>query len=156
MNERAVKACLLLPEGSIEFHLMNRMMERALAPGATPNRAFFDYAKGMLEYRQGRFESALEWLQLSNADGVHAYVPGGLGADFFAAMAKKQLGRHAEAKADLAKLMEQMRQYITDEALYNVGSCPTDWLICDVARREAKALVFGATPETSPATSRPD
>jgi RNA polymerase sigma factor (sigma-70 family) len=57
------KDCLLLPESNAGRDTLNRMVDTALAAGPEhPLWSYFQFVKGLAEYRQGRFSTAAEWV----------------------------------------------------------------------------------------------
>ena len=64
--ERIAKACLLMPRGGGSRRLSvlaDRSVTLAYRSYSLP--VYLELAKGMAEYRDGRFQSAVEWLQKS-------------------------------------------------------------------------------------------
>src|SRR5262249_21353342 len=61
--ERTAKACMLWPESSSEDTRLTLLTDRAIA--REPKNAWFLIARGIAEYRAGRFDAAIEWLNKS-------------------------------------------------------------------------------------------
>jgi tetratricopeptide (TPR) repeat protein len=102
--------------------------------------AFVQHAKGIAEYRRGNYASALDWFAKSVPGMVKAgnvdWVVWCQATDLlFSAMAAHQLGKIEDARKALA------------EARRLIGGIPradeTDWLMMDLVRREAEALIEG-------------
>ena len=75
----------------------------AVVRGQTsPALGYFQFCRGLSEYRQGRYAPALEWFALSRK--AYAATPPELGAlnSLFEAMALHQLGHTEEARQSLA------------------------------------------------------
>ena len=100
--ERTAKDCLILPAAGTDFDGISRMVDIALAAGVNhPFWNYFQFVKGLLEYRQGHFANAAEWVQKVVGDErdpnrtVAAYM--------VLAMAQRQLRQTDDARATLAK-----------------------------------------------------
>jgi eukaryotic-like serine/threonine-protein kinase len=138
--ERIAKACLLLP-GVLDPEPAARLAVRALelAPMHEYLR-WFHLAKGMAEYRQGRFESAITYLEKSralNPSGQH--VPLEALDLLFLAMACQRLGKADEA----ARWLDQARKYMDQKFPKPGGDQGGVWwdpVAARVVRREAEAL----------------
>jgi hypothetical protein len=100
--------------------------------------AFVQHAKGIAEYRRGNYALALDWFAKSvpgmSKAGTADWVVWCQATDLlFSAMAAHQLGK-----------TEDSRQWLA-EAHRLIGTVPradnTDWLMMDLVRREAEALI---------------
>ena len=138
------KDCLILPSsGKADLETVTKMTDTAVAAG-TNHWAFtyFQFAKGLAEYRQGRFSSAVEWMQKvlakagedSNRD-VQAHM--------VLAMARHQLKRPDEARAALAKGVEIAETKLPKLDNGDLGGSWNDWIIAHSLMREAKMLIEG-------------
>jgi RNA polymerase sigma-70 factor (ECF subfamily) len=120
--------------------------ELSLCPGVwqlnppQENSGHTQRAMGIVEYRRGNYAQALDWCQKSLSGMNEAGNPSWLTcchgtALLFSAMAAHQLGQTEDARRWLA------------EARRLIGTVPlpdnTDWLMMDLVRREAEALVEG-------------
>jgi hypothetical protein len=65
----------------------------------------------------------------------------------YLAMARARLGQVDGARAVLSRATEIIEKRIPAED--NQSYWPEDWLICQVARREADALILGVAPHVS-------
>jgi WD40 repeat protein len=149
--ERTSTMCLFA--GSVQDHELReqagRFADFALAniDGAIARKqisewmlAFVQHAKGIAEYRRGNYALALDWFAKSvpgmskagNADWVVWCQATDL---FFSAMAAHQLGTIEDTRKALA---EARRLISTFPRADN-----TDWLMMDLVRREAEALIEG-------------
>jgi tetratricopeptide (TPR) repeat protein len=157
IGDRMAKDCLALPGSGAELNVVGRMAD--VAVGAGPNNgafAHFQCTKGLAEYRQGHFASALSWMARTIEMGehrdnhawddylaVHAYS--------VSAMAHYQLKQKPEAQAALAKATA-----IADEKLLklesgDIGGGWRDWIIAHALVDEARAMIESG-PETSNVT----
>jgi serine/threonine-protein kinase len=129
--ERTGRACLLLPAEGEELRQAAALADRAEAAGA--KHSFYHYfqsAKGLAEYRRGRPEQAIPWLQEATAAHIdHRMIP-----RLVLAMAQYRCGRQPEARQTLAAALEE---YDWSETRAGVVG---DW-IYHVLRREAEELI---------------
>jgi tetratricopeptide (TPR) repeat protein len=141
---RVAKDCLIMPSPGVDIEAAGRLAEMALS-GATNSSApvaYFQFTKGLAEYRLGRFDSAAEWQQKTlNA----TRNPSWLEAQAFLAlaMAQHQLKHPAEAGAALAKGVEVIDTKLPKLESGDLGYDWGDWIIAHVLMREAKALIEG-------------
>jgi eukaryotic-like serine/threonine-protein kinase len=134
--EQITKACLLLPPPASNLPKLAKMADTAVATDptgtATPPHAI---VKGLMEYRQGHYAGALEWLRrFAPQDGLPALT---VQADATLAMAQFQLGQTDAARALLVEGAK-----IARENLNQPGRI--DWnegLIAQILLREAQALI---------------
>jgi hypothetical protein len=105
---RTAEDCLILPPTAAELTTIGELVDTALAAGpAHASWHFFEFVKGLAEYRVGHFATAVEWLQkaLTQPDnGVHA-----LAAQAVLAMAQHQLGQAENARATLAEAVQRLQ-----------------------------------------------
>ena len=128
--ERTARACLLLPASGDELERAAALADRAVATGA--KHRYFGYflaAKGLAEYRLGRFDSAIGSLQQAEARRVTMPV-----TRLALAMARQRSGQTRQAREILAAALQS---YDWSETTAYV---PDMW-IADVLRREAVAVV---------------
>jgi serine/threonine-protein kinase len=128
--ERAGRACLLLPAAGEELDRAVALVDRALAAG--PKHALYAYfqlAKGLAEYRQGRPERAIPLLQES-ASNIPQLTP-----RLVLAMAQSQAGAPEEARRTLAAAV-RVYDWREDQA------DAVDRWICHALRREAELTVL--------------
>jgi eukaryotic-like serine/threonine-protein kinase len=143
--ERMAKNCLVLPPPPSDLPAIAKMADVAAAAGAAhPSWSWFEFVKGLSEYRQGHFASAADWeqktLATSKADiyrTVQAYMT--------LAMAQYQLKQTDEARATLAqgvKIVETRFPKLGKGALDEEWN---DWIIALKLMHEAQALIEGST-----------
>jgi serine/threonine-protein kinase len=144
--ERTAKACVLLP-GAVDPETCARLAGRAVEAGGQ-YLPFFEMARGMAEYRCGRDENALEWLDKARASltAVNAAPTFYATCDYFRSMALLRLGRSDESRQALAEADREVAGLGFTPGQDDFGfTGPENLLICSVARREAKA-VAGKAP----------
>jgi serine/threonine-protein kinase len=134
--ERVGRACLLLPGTEDEQNMAVGLIQRAVAAKkSTPGwlHPYFLLAKGLADYRQGRFSSAISTMQ-GDAGKVMGPVP-----RLVMAMAKYKIGQKKEAQKTLAQavLAYDWSPTIADSR---------DFWISHLVRREAEALIVPSLP----------
>jgi serine/threonine-protein kinase len=148
--ERMAKDCLFVSPPASDFPAIARMVETAVAAG--PNHQYwpyFQFVKGLAEYRQGRFASAVDWLQpvLGQSGDVYRTVQ----AHMTLAMAQHQLNQTEQARATLAKGLEIAEARFPKHGKTGLDEQWHDWIIAHVLMREAKALIDGQPGQTQKA-----
>jgi tetratricopeptide (TPR) repeat protein/tRNA A-37 threonylcarbamoyl transferase component Bud32 len=96
-------------------------------------------AKGIAEYRAGKFESAVKWLLKGRGEppeGDRAEK-----ADVFLAMALHRLGRTGEAAESLRRATQAMDRRFPSTGVYDLGFEFQNYLCNVLARREAEQLL---------------
>jgi tetratricopeptide (TPR) repeat protein len=137
--ERIAKDCLMFepPNGSLER--LGKMADTAIAAGPTNNVwPYFQFVKGLAEYRTGDYAGAQEWLGKITLDlGVpsrDAQVKATL------AMARFRSGQTNAAKAALAEGIKIAETRFNSDGMWN------DQIIAKTLLREAHTLVVGKPP----------
>jgi len=132
--ERIAKGCLILPPPAVDLPAIVRMADTALAAAATNSLApYFEFVKGLADYRQKKFAEAIPRLQKVAAQ--QSDLPRTVQAYMTLAMAHQQLGHTNEARTNLAKGLA-----LSDKRLRNA----TNWhdaIIAQFLTREARALI---------------
>jgi hypothetical protein len=103
---------------------------------------WFQFCKGLAEYRQGHFAGAVDWTQkaLSHAgDRPKRDV----GAYMALAMAQYRSKQADEARTALAKGVEIAETKLPKLESGDLGDDWLDWIIAHVLMREARALIEG-------------
>jgi len=147
---RVVKDACMMPLEGEELQIVLKLADRALAEAGMDWMAggYAALTRGMAEYRTGQYKEAIEWLHKS-ADG--AIPDRDIEASLFEAMAYHQLGQSQQAPAMLVNGGSLMDRYLSKPGESVLGTGPSDWVFCQVLRREADALI-GPGPATAPAT----
>jgi tetratricopeptide (TPR) repeat protein/tRNA A-37 threonylcarbamoyl transferase component Bud32/DNA-directed RNA polymerase subunit RPC12/RpoP len=145
--ERLAKDCLIQPLSGAELDTAAKLADRAVTLGQTsPGMPAFQFAKGLAEYRQGRFSSAAEWMQrVLNVPGV--FFPRDAQADMVLAMARHQLGQTNEALAALADGSQIIALKNSTFESGDAGLAWPDWIIARVLKTEAEGLLEVSQPE---------
>ena len=139
--ERMARDCLILPNPAIDMATIRKMADTAIAAG--PSHRFwnsFQFVKGLAEYRQGNFQSAVEWLQKVVPHEGDPYRT--VSAYMVLAMAQQQLKQTEEARTTFGKGVKIAETKLTraDGGQWN------DYFAARLFMREAKALV---TPDST-------
>ena len=141
--ERMAKDCLILPPPAADLETIGKMVDVAVAAGPNhPQWEWFEFVKGLYEYRRGHFPAAVEWLQKITAQPGHQ--PLNVGSDMVVAMAQYQLGQSGEARATLAKGVELADGKLEKSNKEDFGQDWINWIIAKALAREAQALIAGA------------
>jgi WD40 repeat protein/serine/threonine protein kinase len=141
LAERMAKVCLLLPGPPEELALPAALADQALRAGERhPFRPYFELSRALADYRRGQFPAAEVRLRklLGGGRSWDVAVP----ACLVLAMARQQLGRPGPAREALAEGLRQLERTVPQVA--DAGGSWHDWLICQIFRHEAQALL-GAT-----------
>jgi serine/threonine protein kinase/Flp pilus assembly protein TadD len=136
--ERIAKDCLMLPPSATSLSKLAKMADTAVAAGSTNSSwPYYMFVKGLVEYRQGHFAGALEWLQkVVPNEGEPTRTAQ---ANATLAMAEYQLGQTNAARAALAEGTK-----IAETELAKPGQIDwNDGLIARFLLREAHGLVVG-------------
>jgi hypothetical protein len=142
--ERITKGALLLQASGGDAESLARQAARALQ--LAPGSPWCTLLQGMAEYRAGRFEQSVEWLEKCHTAPCDDY--GGrartVAADAYTALARQQMGQGREAQAVLEHASQQAAHHLPalDSGELNHGGVE-NWLVAHIALREATSVVFG-------------
>jgi Flp pilus assembly protein TadD len=143
--ERMARDCMILPPRPADLATIGKMVDTAVAAGSNhPFWDYFQFVKGLSEYRDGHFANAVEWLQKVVA---HEGDPNRtVAAHMVLAMARHQLDQVDEARATLSKGSK-----IAEAKLGKLGSPQwNDQIAAQMLMREAKALIQPAPTKSTP------
>jgi len=99
--ERMAKACMILPPSAADLDTLARMSDIAVAAGPTAESwPYYEFVKGLAEYRQAHYGAAIEWLRKILAPGGEPTRSAGAYA--IMAMAQYNQGQADDARATLA------------------------------------------------------
>jgi WD40 repeat protein/serine/threonine protein kinase/tetratricopeptide (TPR) repeat protein len=137
--EEIAAACLLAP-GAVEHRQrLSQLADRCVARGYNHGYlVYFQLAKGMAHYRDGRLTSAVDWLEKSRRYPVLSKE---MRAQSFLAMAFHRLGQREKARGALDKarqLMEQAPKAAGSVAMFERSA---DRIMGQISYREAAALL---------------
>ena len=142
---RVAKDALAIPIEPEQLKLAVMLADRALATGA---RWAGCQTKGMAEYRSGHYPEAIRVLnegrQLVN--GYQQAID-----DLFIAMSCERVGDRQAAQSALGRATRAMESF-PKAGEGDLGGYP-DWILCQLARREAEMLISGKSPSTRPAAA---
>ncbi len=132
-----------MPKAVGDLKLVTKLADQAVTgTEKTEHYRWFVLAKGMADYRDGRFASAVTWLGKSLATDSERLSRDAM-AHLFLAMAHHQLGRTEEARQSLGTATKMMAQKSPGDADIDWH----DWLMFQIVRREAERLVQGTTKQ---------
>jgi tetratricopeptide (TPR) repeat protein len=165
---RMAKGCLLRPDAGVDLVVVSRWADTAVDRGKEyMGLPSFQVVKGLAEYRQGRFDSAVEWAGkvLTNSHHRAASVISTpmarespsreycqVQAYLVSAMAHWQMQRTNEARGALAKGIQLAESKLPKLESGDLGDSWIDWILAQTLMAEAKALIEGqpsATVESS-------
>ena len=148
---RVCKLSLLIPAEATEMEAAVKLAEKVAAPGnAKATLAWGQLAKALVEYRQGRFASAIEWAHTTQETGARRDLPAwtherernrAAAAYLVQAMAHQQLKQGTAARADLAMATDIVQTQLPQADSGDLGREWPDWLAAHILLREAKGLI---------------
>ena len=119
-------------------------MDGAIASRDPSLQRWLRLAKGMVEYRAGRYAECVKWCTESRVAYPESYRTSIAAAECFLAMAQHRLGRAGEGRAALDRARHIMENEVPKAGTDDIGvGNLEDWLIAHVAYREALALFAG-------------
>jgi serine/threonine protein kinase len=138
--ERMSKDCLIFEPPASELPAIEKMANVAIAAGPSHTYwRYFQFAKGLVEYRLSRYTSAAEWFKnVAPEPGDPSRTAEALA---MLACSQSRLGQTAEAVASLAKAVAVVERSSPNPAKDSAGDLWNDWIIVNVLVREAKSLV---------------
>jgi tetratricopeptide (TPR) repeat protein len=139
--ERMAKDCLILPNPAIDLELVAQLADTAVTKGNGHSLfGYFEFAKGLSEYRQGHFQSAIDWVQKTLAEPDQDFRDAQ--ANLVLAMAQHKCGKLAEARAALDKGARAIESKAPKPGRAAVGdNWGSDWIIARALLQEAKGLI---------------
>jgi tetratricopeptide (TPR) repeat protein len=137
--ERIAKDCLILAPGAADLETIGKLVNTALVVDST-HKSWGDvhFVKGLAEYRQGHFASAVEWLQKVLAEKrpwTHK-VQG----QMVLAMAQHQLKQADEARATLAEGLQTAERNLK-KLNEDLDDDWNEWIIAHQLMSQAQALI---------------
>ena len=141
--DRMAKNCLILPDSGVDLSAVSAWADTAVTAGKDSGAfPWFQFCKGLAEYRQGHLAGAVDWTQkaLSRLGDiperdVEAYM--------VLAMAQYRSKQAGEAGATLAKGVEIAERKLPKLDSGCLGGGWIDWIIAHALLKEAKALIEG-------------
>ena len=145
---------MLVADPVPDLESASQLVAKALTLGKTnPWSSFILMDKGLAEYRQGQYASAVDWMckVIGQPMSVGRSLPAwerDTAAYSVLAMAQHRLKQADEARTTLAKASELARTKLPQLGSDNLEQDWVNWLIAHILLREAKALVNGQ-PKTT-------
>jgi tetratricopeptide (TPR) repeat protein len=150
LDERVASDCLIVPAPALDLGAIAGLAERAVTLGPT-NRAPNEFqllesqfTKGLAEYRQGRFASAVDWMRKGPLNFSNPFRQ--VKAHMVLAMAEFQLTQGDEARETLAAGLEIAETKLAKPEGGEVNYDWRDWILAHALMDEAKALIEGKPP----------
>ena len=146
--ERIAKDCLILPSSGADPHALAKLANLAASgPADEALLPWYQFCKGLHDYRLGNLESAAEWLQASLSRPGDR-LDRDMGGQAVLAMVNWGLKRTDPARSALAKAIS-----IADTELPKIQNAKIgvwlNWIISNALLREARALIEDA-PSAKP------
>jgi tetratricopeptide (TPR) repeat protein len=140
--ERSAKDCLILPGSGANLDTVSSMADTAVAQGQqSADLPYYQFCKGLAEYRQGHFASATNWMnRVLSKLGDQSERD--LGAYVVLAMSQFHLQHVEQARAALTAGTETEQKLGKLES-GNIGKGWVDWIIAESLLKEAKGLIDG-------------
>jgi eukaryotic-like serine/threonine-protein kinase len=158
--ERCAKDCLILPPQPQQWAALSKLITTAVAEH--PDWPYIQFVKGLAEYRQGRAQSAVDWLRKVVAQKGEKYRD--VQAHMVLAMAQHRLGQSELARATFANGLAIAQEkfprgratvgadsHVNEERFWNrvdaqAGKATLDanwhdWIVSQALMREASALI---------------
>ncbi|MGO9917396.1 MAG: protein kinase domain-containing protein [Isosphaeraceae bacterium] len=137
--ERTAKIGLLTAPPPADRTRLTALAELAVTDGAgTTLIPWYQFARGMAAYRDGQFAPAADWLRAAH-ESISA-IQFKIAIELFRAMAEARLGQNDSARARLDGARRALLESAPPAA--DLGAGWHDWLICQIALREAEALIL--------------
>ena len=145
--ERVIRACTLTPGPHATNLRLERLRQRMFERPVTEHPlAWLKLAEGMLNYRAGRYEDAIDSLRTAAPlFTLPEWATGKITGDLFIAMSQQRLGHHEEARATLAAAQKFFESQAARAGVDDLMTGePDNWLIAHTVRREAEAVIRSA------------
>jgi len=141
--DRMAKDCLIHPAAGVDLPRVAALAEIAVTLGKDQAAfPFFQFCKGLAEYRQGHFAAAAEWTRKA-AETPFPLVA--VEANAVLAMAQYQLQQSEAARASFAKGMTIFETQLPKLESGDLGGDWRDWIIARTLLAEARVLIQGAS-----------
>jgi tetratricopeptide (TPR) repeat protein len=152
---RVALACLLVPEAVGDPKLPAQLAERGVA--GAPRDPWHLFTLAAAHYRAGRHADAMKRLQEAikvAQDRPDAFRHATILSRLFLAMTYHSAGRARSAKELLDQTTQAMDRDLPRAGLEQLGDSWHDWIMCQVIRREAEAVLRDQAPAVSLASGR--
>jgi serine/threonine protein kinase/tetratricopeptide (TPR) repeat protein len=134
-----VKACTVIPDAVPDFGAVMALADRCVVQNYD-NNSILEWraqAKGVAEYRAGRFDSAAEWL--AKGVSVFNHIPASATTSLYLAMAEFKRGRPAAAREAFRSALEVLQRDGPQDGTFTLMF--QEWIVVLHAQREAEALL---------------
>jgi len=156
---RLVKDCLVLPWSGPEVTTLDRLADMAIAEGP-PHKAWrrFELAKGLVDYRQGRFAEAKKWMHdVAESGEWNRDVNRDVQGYMVLAMAYHDSGEPSFARSTLTSGLSVAADGLPKDAA-GLREWPAwnDWIIARALMDEATRLIEGPSVSAAARASAAD
>jgi uncharacterized protein len=137
--ERMTKDCLFVSSFGVDVASVAKWADTAVREGVgSPNLPYFQFAKGLAEYRLAHYDRAVDWLGKVVGQGVifrdaEAYL--------VLAMAQHQLHQSEAARAALIKGRDVIENRMPKLGDGDLGDAWIDWIMAQSLLKEAESLL---------------
>jgi len=138
--ERMAKACLIWPSAGVDLSAAGELAETAVTVGKKhAYLPYFEFTKGLAEYRQGHFVEAMDWMGKVLAKSKASFL--GVEANLVMGMSQFRLGQLDTARASLDKAEEIEQTQLPKMESGDLGSSWIDWIVAHALLKEARELI---------------
>lgn len=138
--ERMAKDCLFVASSGVDLSRVSKWADTAVRMGsASPNLPYFQFAKGLAEYRQAHYASALDWTQKVVRTGGVSFRDAE--ACLVLAMTQHQLNQSEAARDTLVKGKDIVKTRLPKLDDGDLGEAWIDWIMAQTLLKEAESLV---------------
>src|SRR5262249_42000940 len=139
--ERTVRSCLLASVALDDLKPVFPLAEQLVTGTETHvYRRWFLLTRGAVDYRAGKYASAIDWLRKS-MDASQPVPQRDAFAMLFLAMAQHRVGQTAEARGLLQQASQWMEERARSLEPGDLGVEGSDWMRIQITHREAEALI---------------
>ncbi len=138
--ERMAKDCLVITPEESQLDTLGKMTDRAMAAGpAHRSWPYFEFAKGLFEYRRGHYPEAVDWLQkvLAQPNDIRRTVQ----TYATLAMAQERQGQAEEARKNFEAGLALSKSRLPTPSRDSVDGAWNDWVLAQVLMQEAAGLI---------------
>ena len=148
--DRMAKDCLILPEPGADLTIESRLANVAVSfDEKAATNAWFQFCKGLAEYRVGHFQAARDWMQ-AVLTRVEEGSTRDVGAYAVLAMSEFRLQQTQEARQTMATANAFARRRLPDVNSGDLGDGWMDWVFAHALMDEATALFEGQPTVAKP------
>jgi pentatricopeptide repeat protein len=147
--ERMAKDCLILPSSEVDLDAVGKLVDFAYAADDSHWAwIYFQFVKGLCDYRQGRFADSAQLMQ-KVLSRPREFLWRDAQAYLVLAMAHHQLGQTDKAGIALAEASKIIDANVPRHGSGALDDGWTDWIIAQALLREAQTLIDSSVDKDS-------